>query len=100
MSGGSNFGLGVCPFPNPVDGALYLSRSYVHGCTSTPVNHRRGYMRGFYQFLHPVANVVDGDTFVGATGTEFDGKTFLVIKTTGTSGVCIVEISNTWDTSS
>jgi len=99
MSSGSTAFSGTCPFPNPVDGALYLSRVYTHGFTATPVNQRRGYLRGLYQFLHPVAGVVDGDTFVGAAGTEFAGRTFMIIKIFGTGGVACVEISNTWDTS-
>ena len=99
MSGGSTALVGVCPFPNPVDGALYLSRVYVHGATGAPANHRRGYLRGFYQFLHSVGGVVDGDTFVGAAGTEFAGKTFMIIEIAGSGGVFCMEISNTWDTS-
>jgi hypothetical protein len=54
-------------------------------------------MRGIWHFGHGIGNVVDGDTFTG-TG-DLAGRSFLVVEGIGTSGLMIVETSNTWDTS-
>jgi len=57
----------------------------------------RGYMRGFYHFLHVIANLNDGDTFNGSG--DYAGRSFMVVKTSGNSGVYVIE-TTTWDTSS
>ena len=98
----SNPGLfGVVPFTNPSDGGLYLSPVWITDPITTPVNGLRGRLRGFWHFLHPVASVVDGDTFNGVG--ELAGKSFLIIKAAfGAAGagssVYVIETSNTLET--
>lgn len=95
---GSTIGLfGIVQYPNPVDNSLMLSAVTVVEDNGNTIGVR-GRMRGFWQFLHPVAAPVeDGDTFAG-TG-ELAGKTFLVIKPTADStGLYIIETSDTWET--
>lgn len=87
---------GVYTFPNPVDGLAILSRVFVADLQNSLYN-RRGYLRGFWHFCHPVTNVADGDTFSG--GGDLAGRTFMVIKSSFNSGLYIVETS-AWDTSS
>lgn len=89
-------GIGLVPYTNPANGAFYLSRVWIHDPTTTPVNGVRGRMRGFWQFLHPVGSVIDGDILTG-TG-ELNGKTFLVIKSSGNGGMYIMETSDTVET--
>jgi hypothetical protein len=45
---------------------------------------------------HATTAFTDGDTFSGAGA--YSGKTFLVIKGSASSGLYIVETSDTWDT--
>jgi hypothetical protein len=98
LAAGSNALNGVMPFPNPTDGGIYISRVYIVDPTTTPVRSRRGYLRGFYHWVHPIAGVIDGDTFIGVPGSEYDGRSFLLFKTSGNSGVYCIETTN-WDTS-
>jgi len=94
---GSTTGLlGTLPYPNPSDGGLYLSKVWIGDPTTAPAGSVRGWMRGFWQFCHPIASVADGDT-VSGTG-DFSGKTFEFIKTSGNGGVYMIETSNTVDT--
>lgn len=89
--------VGLCNYPNPVDGGLYLAPITIHeGITNTEVI--RGRMRGLWHFCHPAAVAInDGDTWSG-TGA-LAGKTFMAIKPTATGlGVFVVETSNTWET--
>ncbi len=83
-------------YPNPVDGGVYASRIRIFDNATT----YRGWMRGFYSFENQISGLADGDVFVGAAGGDFSGRTFLVVKLNGNSGVYLVETSNTWDTSS
>lgn len=92
----SALGIGLVAYTNPANGAFYLSRVWIHDPTTTPVNGLRGRMRGFWQFLHPVGSVIDGDILIG-TG-ELAGKTFLVVKSSGNAGLYIMETSNTVET--
>jgi len=87
--------LGTMPYPNPSDGGMYISKVWIGDATTAPINSVRGWMRGFWGFLHPIASVADQDT-VSGTG-DFAGKTFLFIKTSGNSGVYMIETSNTVD---
>jgi hypothetical protein len=87
-------GAGQMTYPNPVDGGIYASRVRVRDTAGI----FRGYLRGFYDWVHPVAGVIDGDTFTGASG-DYSGKSFLVIKQNPGVGVYLMETSNTWDTS-
>jgi len=80
-------------FPNAPDGGLYLSKVYI----TEVAGYIRGYMRGFYHFLHVIANLNDGDTFNGSG--DYAGRSFMVVKTSGNSGVYVIE-TTTWDTSS
>ena len=98
MAGATFVLQGTMPFPNPTDGGLYLSRVYVVDNTTTPTHSRRGYLRGFYHWVHPVGAVIDGDTFAGTPGSEFAGRDFLVVKSSGSSGLFVIETTN-WDTS-
>lgn len=89
---------GIAPYPNPVDGGLYLSQVWLHEVPATGANSvLRGRLRGFWHFLHPVGSAVgDGDTWSG-TGA-LAGKTFLSIKPTADgAGVFVMETSNTWE---
>lgn len=87
---------GVMAYPNPSDGGMYISKVWIVDVTTAPANSVRGWLRGFWCFLHPIASVADADT-VSGTG-DFAGKTFLFIKTSGNSGVYMIETSNTLDT--
>jgi hypothetical protein len=89
VKGGSGF-VGNIPFPNSVDNALYVSPVWVCENATSIV---RGQLRGFYQICHPVANFLDGQTFNGAL--DYNGKSFLVMKTTPNSGIYGIETSNT-----
>lgn len=87
---------GHMSYPNPTDGGLYISRVYV---VEPSGSVRRGYLRGLYHWVHPTAGVIDGDTFEGTPGSEFDGREFLVVKSSGSGGLYVMETTN-WDTSS
>lgn len=89
----SVLGIGFVPYTNPANGAFYLSRVWIHDPTTTPVSGVRGRMRGLWAFLHPVASVIDGDILIGSG--ELVGKTFLVVKSSGTGGLYIMETSDT-----
>ncbi len=89
---------GQMAYPNPTDGGLYISRVYVADHVTTPVNSRRGYLRGFYHWVHAITGVIDGDIFTGVPGSEYDGRTFLIIKQSGNAGIYVIETTN-WDTS-
>lgn len=94
----ATLGQGVMSFPNPTDGGIYVARVFIQEPTTSSLSSRRGWLRGFWSFGHPIVNVINGDTFTG-TG-DLAGKTFLIIKTSGNSGLYCMEISDTWDTSS
>ena len=88
--GNANFSLGSVVYPNASDTALYLSPIWVVEPTGPVI---RGFLRGFYQFLHPATSVVDGQLFNGSL--DYAGKSFMAIKTTPNSAVYIIETSNT-----
>lgn len=82
--------------PNLADGNVYLSRLFVTDATTA--GGLRGYLRGVYQILTGV-NLNDGDTFTGATGTDFAGRTFLVLNRCVGGAYYALETS-AWDSSS
>jgi hypothetical protein len=88
--------IGNLTFPNPSDGGIWLSPVTIADNTTAPAPNQRGYLRGIWQFLHPLASVNDADTFSG-TG-DLAGKTFLFIKQTGNSGIFTIETSDTLPT--
>ena len=89
---------GTVPFPNPPDAGIYISPLWVHDIVGT----QYGRLRGFWEFLHPIAAVADADVFHG-TGS-LAGKDFLLIKGSGAiggaalTGIYLVETSDTWET--
>jgi hypothetical protein len=86
--------LGQVTYLNNVDNGLYISPVWVVDNATANI---RGRMRGFYQYLHAIANVVDGQTFTGSA--DFPGRTFEVIKQTGNGpGVYFMETSDTLET--
>ena len=87
---------GSVPFTNPSNGGLYIAPVWIHDPTTAPANGLRGRLRGFWQFLHAIASITDGDTFTG-TG-DLAGKTFVVLKQSRNAGVYIIETSNTLET--
>jgi hypothetical protein len=92
-SGGFNYlpmSVGILPYPNAVDGGLYVIRVRLHETSAT----FRGLHRGLWSSCHPLASFNDGDTFTGA-GT-LAGKTFRVVKTVGgATSLLIIETSAT-----
>lgn len=86
---------GALPFPNPADASLRLLRNYIADI-SGPQNSLRGWARGLWAWGHPIAMVNDGDIYSGSG--DLAGKTFELIKSTGSAGVLAIETSNTLDT--
>jgi hypothetical protein len=95
-SGGALLNGSVLPYPNPVDGGLYLSPLWISDPSTSPINHIRGRIRGLWQVLQPTAAMANGDTFSG-TG-DLAGKTFLIIKPSGNAAVYTIETSATLET--
>lgn len=89
--------VGPVPFPNPIDGGLYISPVTVH---EAPVIGIRGVLRGLWQGIHPLASFSDGDTFDGQ-GT-YATRSFEIVKTTtgqtGANQYMVLETTE-WDTS-
>jgi hypothetical protein len=84
---------GSVPYLNSADGGVYISPVWV---TEAATGVIRGRLRGFYQFLHAISNVSDQQTFTGSGG--YAGRTFLIIKQSGNSGVYMLETSDTLET--
>ena len=93
VKGSTSTLLGAVPYLNGVDGGIYLSPVWV--CEAATGNIR-GRMRGFYQVLHAIANFTDLSTYTGAG--SYTGKTFVLLKQSGTAGVYLIETSNTLET--
>ena len=85
--------LGTVTYPNSVDNGLYVSPVWV--CEEA-LSLIRGRMRGFYQVLHPIAGFSDQQTFSGLGG--YAGKSFLILKQSGNSGLYCIETSDTLET--
>lgn len=89
------------PYPNPVDGSIAQAQLALHedlGNLGAVV----GRLRGVWDCLHPeMSDLNDGDTYNGSGAQA--GKTFLVLKplggTLGAIKMLLLEISNTWETS-
>jgi hypothetical protein len=90
MGGG---GSSAMQYLNGMDGGLYLSPIWLH---ETGTQTIRGRMRGLWGFCHNAAAVNDGDTFSGSGSLA--GRTFLIIKASGSSGLYVLETSDPWDT--
>lgn len=88
---------GLLEYPNRADQGMHLAQVWVHEVVG-PNAIRRGRMRGFWHFLHPIDSPVrDGDTWAG-TGA-LTGKTFMCIRPTAVgTGVFVLETSDTWET--
>lgn len=84
------------PFPNPADGGAYISPVWISDPTTAPANGLRGRLRGFWQWLHPIAGVSNGDTISG-TG-DLSGRSFLIVKQSAHSGIYLIETSATLET--
>lgn len=101
--GGSTYPVGYTPqatYPNPEDGGLYLAPIWIHDYNGSVYSYR-GRMRGVWAPCHDKINFADLDTFSGTAGTEFAGKTFMVLKPVyvlGFGGYVVVETSDTWET--
>jgi hypothetical protein len=101
--GGSTYPVGYGPqatYPNPEDGGLYLAPIWIHDYNGSVYSYR-GRMRGVWAPCHPASFFADLDTFSGTAGTEFAGKTFMVLKPVyvlGFGGYVVVETSDTWET--
>lgn len=91
---GTNIYSSPFPGPNAPDGNVYLSRMFI----SEPSSCLRGYIRGLYQIVTATTGLADGDTFTGATGTDFAGRTFLVLNKL-ISGTYLAIETSAWDTS-
>lgn len=84
---------GVMTVSNPIDNSLYMTPVWVG---EQGVSALRGRYRGMYHLCHPITNFADGQIFSGAN--EYAGKQFQVVKTGPTSGMWVLEISNTVET--
>lgn len=85
---------GTVPYLNGADSGIYVSPVWVVDAATSTV---RGQLRGFWHFCHAISNLTDGQTFSVTSGT-YSGKTFLVIKAGGNSGVYFIETSATVQT--
>lgn len=77
-------------YPNPADGAAYLSRVWVHQPGSPPA--LRGHLPGIWNFCHVVTGVDSGDTFNGQG--ELTGRSLRVTKHAGR--VMAFDTTDTW----
>ena len=80
----------LLPFPNPVDGNLYLSPVFI---TEPNMNCVRGKFPGLWAICHNKSYFNHGDTFTG--NSVLTGKTFMVVRVYG--NVFALETSDTWD---
>jgi hypothetical protein len=100
-AGSSSESIGGSPYypatyPAPIQGGLLLDPIYLVGDSNSPtspyVNGLRGRMRGLFAPGH-VRPLTNGDTFSGAAGTPFDGRTFEAAAF-GVNGQIIVQTSD------
>jgi hypothetical protein len=87
---------GAIPYPNPVDGGIYIAPIEIVESTGGPI--LRGRFRGLWMLCHNPASVAHGQTINGALGTDYEGRVFEVVKATAGGAVFLVETSDTWDT--
>jgi hypothetical protein len=92
VAGSTTILLGTMQYPNGPDGGLHIAPVWVHEIAGPS---RRGLLRGFWHYLHPLGATSDDDTFDGVG--DFAGKRFRIIKQ-GTNGSYVEEISDTWRT--
>ena len=79
----------LLPFPNPVDGNLFLSPVFV---TEPTINCVRGRLPGLWNVCHNGAYFNHGDTFNG--NGALAGKSFMIVKCNGRTYA--LETSDTW----
>jgi len=85
--------IGTVQFPNTPDTGMYLSPVWVCESATSTI---RGRMRGFYHALHAIGSFTDQQTFVGAA--DYLGRSFICFKSSGNSGVYMIETSATVET--
>ncbi|MBI3938177.1 MAG: hypothetical protein HY323_14460 [Betaproteobacteria bacterium] len=90
--------IGNLNYPHDADDRIWLAPLYIKEPSSPPVI--RGRLRGMWHWLHPLADVANGDVWSGSG--DLAGKDFMLIKDTadinGTTGAWVIETSSTWDT--
>lgn len=86
---------GTILYPDPVSGGLFLAPIYIHEIAEPTI---RGRLRGLWHWAHVTSGIGDRDTFSGTPGSEFDGKTFLIVALGQSTGVFVIETSDTWQT--
>lgn len=93
VKGSTSALLGSVTYPNTSDNGLYVSPVWVVENGTSVI---RGRMRGFYQILHAITSFSDGQTFTGLG--SYAGKSFLLLKQSGNSGIYLIETSDTLET--
>jgi hypothetical protein len=88
---------GGLQFPNGANRGLYVSPIHVYESSIAAGGTHRGRMRGLWAFGHPIASLVDGDTFAGHG--PYVGRTFLYVRGVfaPTTGAFALETSDTVD---
>lgn len=91
-NGGPGWGgeTGAIAYPNPADGAAYLSRIWVHQPGNSPI--LRGHLPGHWSFCHKVTGVDTGDTFNGQG--ELAGRVLTLVRLA--DRVIAVDTTDTW----
>lgn len=84
---------GTIPYPDPISGGIVLAPLYLHEQAQPTI---RGKLRGLWYWCHPTAGIADRAVFSGAAGTEYAGRTFMIIGPSIHGGLYVVETSNTW----
>jgi len=101
IASGVNTMQGVLPFPNAVDGGVYLNACLVgengNGASSALTSSFRGRTRGLFQLAHIASAMNDQDTFSGTS--DFAGRTFAVLKL-GSAAIGIAMETTAWPASS
>lgn len=85
-------------FPNPTDGAMYMSRLYLADTTTAPTVGYRGFLRGLWNPQHTGSSIPFEYVFSGIG--SLSGRTFKTLGLrTGNSGAAryCLETSDTWD---
>lgn len=95
-SSGSNNAIGATAsasitYPAPIIGGFLMSPVYLQEAGAV-ANGPRGVIRGIYAPAHGLA-LTDGDTFSGASGSIFDGRTFEYVRM-GASGSAIIQTTD------
>lgn len=102
-SSAAGVGSNAISYPNPTDGAAYLSRDWIgeNASSGSGLVALRGHLRGIWHWLHAVSAIANNDTFSGKTGGPLAGRTFQYLRVTQTgpsASAVVVETSDTWET--